>query len=296
MGFALDLARAPKAEIHRQVADAAAILGLEPLLQRKPAKLSGGQRWRVAMGRSSRLFEIIQMLRRATGPVSARAIADTLEASQRTIYRDVVSLQAMRVPIEGEAGVGYIWQGGFDLPPLMFTVYEVEAVVVGLSPIGRTGDVALLVAAARAGQKIADVLPDSADQRFSSSRLHVSRWHAIPPSAVNYGIMRHAIREECKLHLHYQDAESRCSERIIRPVALIYYVDNVVLAAWCELRENFRHFRVAQVMNCRRTDRVSRVRGIAYAGTSERDTNYFLRLDGNDLCRIAFKLLMKASA
>jgi predicted DNA-binding transcriptional regulator YafY len=206
------------------------------------------------MGRSSRLFEIIQIMRRATGPVAAHAVANALEVSTRTIYRDIVALQAMRVPIEGEAGVGYILQDGFDLPPLMFTADEVEAIVVGLSLIGRTGDADLLAAASRVSQKIADILPDAVDKRLEKSPLHVSHWNAIPPSLVGYRIMRQAIREERKLHLCYQDAEARCTERTVRPIALVYYVDTVILAAWCELRQDFRHFRADRVQACNAAD------------------------------------------
>lgn len=215
------------------------------------------------MGRSSRLFDIIQILRRAANPVSAQAIADTLEVSKRTIYRDIIALQAMRVPIDGEAGVGYIMQAGFDLPPLMFTADEVEAIVVGLSLIGRTGDADLLASAARVSRKIAGVLPTTAGGRIEGSPLHVSHWNAIPPAVVEYRMMREAIREERKLHLHYRDAEARCTERVVRPIALIYYVDNITLAAWCELRQDFRHFRVDRMKACALTDSL-------FKGESER--------------------------
>ncbi|SFB57197.1 WYL domain-containing protein [Rhizobium sp. NFR07] len=208
------------------------------------------------MGRSSRLFDIIQILRRATAPVTARAIADALEVSKRTIYRDVITLQAMRVPIEGEAGVGYVMQAGFDLPPLMFTADEIEAIVVGLSLLGRTGDADLLAAASRVSRKIADVLPDAADSRIEGSPLHVSHWNEVPPAMVEYRVIRQAIREERKLHLHYQDAEARSTERTVRPIALVYYVDNVLLAAWCEMRDDFRHFRVDRMTACQLIDSV----------------------------------------
>lgn len=202
------------------------------------------------MGRSSRLFEIIQMLRQASGPVSARAMANALEVSQRTVYRDVVALQAMRVPIEGEAGVGYVMQAGFDLPPLMFTAEEIEAIAVGLSLIGRTGDAALLAAASRVNQKIAAVIPGAIDIHPNGLGLHVSHWNAIPRAFVDYHVMRQAIREERKLRLSYTDAGGRGSERTVRPIALVYYVDSVLLAAWCELREDFRHFRVDRITSC----------------------------------------------
>lgn len=208
------------------------------------------------MGRSSRLFEIIQILKRAKAPITACAIAEALEVSKRTIYRDVVALQAMRLPIDGEAGIGYVLRAGFELPPLMFTPDEVEAIVVGLSLLGRTGDTDLLAAATRVSRKIAAVLPDTASSRIDGSALHVSHWNEIPPSGVEYRVMRQAIREERSLHLHYQDAEARCTERTIRPIALVYYVDNVILAAWCELRRDFRHFRADRIITCHSIDSV----------------------------------------
>lgn len=214
------------------------------------------------MGRSSRLFEIIQVLRRARAPVAAHTIADALEVSQRTVYRDIVTLQAMRVPIDGEAGVGYVLREGFDLPPLMFSAEEVEAIVVGLSLIGRTGDADLLNAASRVSLKIADVLPGVNNRALEGSPLHVSRWNAIPASVVEYGMIREAIREERKLQLEYQDAEARCTDRIVRPIALVYYVDNILLAAWCELRQDFRHFRADRMRACATT-------GHFFAGQSE---------------------------
>lgn len=206
------------------------------------------------MGRSSRLFEIIQILRHAKRPLAAHAIADALEVSRRTIYRDIVALQAMRVPIEGEAGVGYVMDDGFNLPPLMFTDDEVEAIVVGLSLIGRTGDADLLQAASRVSRKIADVLPGEGGMRIDGTPLHVSRWNAIPPSAADYREIRQAIREERRLRLRYRDGAGRCTQRTIRPIALVYYVDNILLAAWCELRRDFRHFRADRIEACAPTD------------------------------------------
>jgi predicted DNA-binding transcriptional regulator YafY len=202
------------------------------------------------MGRSSRLFEIIQILRRACGPVSAQYIAATLEVSQRTICRDIATLQGMRVPIEGEAGIGYVMQGRFELPPLTFTDDEIEAIVVGLSLIGRTGDADLLAAASRVGRKISAVLPTPMDHGIESSALYVSQWNGIPSSMVEYRLMRQAIREERKLRLQYEDVEGQGSDRIICPLSLVYYIDSVILAAWCELRCDFRHFRMDRMRVC----------------------------------------------
>jgi len=202
------------------------------------------------MGRSSRLLDILQILRRSASPLPARRIAATLEVSQRTIYRDILALQAMSVPILGEAGIGYVLRAGYDLPPLTFTPEEVEAIEVGLSLIGRTGDSDLFAAAARVNRKIAAVIDRREETSTETSPLHVSRWNAVPPSRVAYRVLRQAIREERKLRLSYEDAAANLSERTIWPIALVYYVDTVILAAWCELREDFRHFRVDRISSC----------------------------------------------
>jgi predicted DNA-binding transcriptional regulator YafY len=200
--------------------------------------------------RSTRLFEIIQVLRSANAPVPAHALARALEVTKRTIYRDIVALQATGVPIEGAEGIGYVMRAGYNLPPLIFTADEIEAIVVGLSLLGRTGDAGLQGSASRVAQKIADVLPDRTGSPFAAPALLASHWNTIPPPGTDYRLIRKAIREEEKLHLRYQDAEARITERTVRPIGLIYYVDNVLLAAWCELREDCRHFRAERILGC----------------------------------------------
>jgi predicted DNA-binding transcriptional regulator YafY len=202
------------------------------------------------MERSSRLFEIIQLLRSATAPMTARAIAAVLEVTPRTIYRDMAVLQARRVPIEGEAGIGYVMRAGFDLPPLMFSAEEMEAIVIGLSLLGRTGDHALQLAARRVAQKIACVRPDTTGEAAGEANVLVSGWHAIPAAPVDPGTVRRAIREAQCLSLRYRDAMGVLSERKVRPVALVYYVDSIVFAAWCDQRAAFRHFRLDRVVSC----------------------------------------------
>src|ERR1019366_3400777 len=142
------------------------------------------------------MFEIIQLLRGADGPMTSQGLAQALEGVPRTIYRDIAALQAMRVPIEGEAGIGYVMRAGFDLPPLMFTAEEVEAIVVGLALLRRTGDVGLLSAADKISAKIAEVLPG--DRNLAGLPLYVSPWGAGSPMRVDLRILRRAIREEEK--------------------------------------------------------------------------------------------------
>jgi predicted DNA-binding transcriptional regulator YafY len=198
------------------------------------------------MGRSNRMFEVIQVLRSARKPLTALAIAERLEVHQRTIYRDIAALQAMRIPIEGEAGIGYVMRRGFDLPPLMFDADEVEAIVVGLALLRRTGDAGLQRAAASVGTKIAEVLPQETEQSIDTRTLLVSTWGASVPG-IDMKAVRRAIREERKIRLGYLDAGNQPTQRIVRPIALVYYVEVAVLAAWCELRDDFRHFRVDRI-------------------------------------------------
>jgi len=202
------------------------------------------------MGRSNRMFEVIQVLRSARKPLTAQALAERLEVTKRTIYRDVAALQAMRIPIEGEAGIGYVMRRGFDLPPLMFDADEVEAIVVGLALLQRTGDRGLLAAAASVGAKIAEVLPQEAGGAIGSNALQVSKWGAAAPG-IDMKALRRAIREERKLRLGYLDGADKPTQRVVMPIAIVYYVEVAVLAAWCELRDDFRHFRVDRIASCK---------------------------------------------
>lgn len=200
------------------------------------------------MGRSTRMFEIIQILRSSSKPLTARLIAEELEVTQRTIYRDIASLQAMRIPIEGEAGIGYIMRPGFDLPPINFDIEEAEAITVGLGMIARSGDKGLQRAAASAARKLSEAAPKN-DALLSSS------WGVTEPTAVDTSLIRTAIRQERKLFIKYANAEMHHSERNIQPVAMIYYTEALVLAAWCELRNDFRHFRLDRITYCKVLDK-----------------------------------------
>lgn len=140
------------------------------------------------MSRSTRLFEIIQLLRNANGPILAREIAEALEISIRTVYRDIASLQAMQTPILGEPGVGYVMRKGYDLPPINFDTEEAEAISVGLSLIARTGDPGLWRAAGRAARKLHEATP-------GSRRLLTSAWGVQHVPNLNLSDIRKAIRD-----------------------------------------------------------------------------------------------------
>lgn len=202
------------------------------------------------MRKASRLFEIIQILRLASRPVTAQDIAGRLEVTARSIYRDIAALQAMRVPIEGERGVGYILRPGFTLPPLMFSIEEAEAMVVALALLDRTGDTQLRKAARQAGARIAAAVPAPLAGVFSANVLHVWGSPAQAPQGVDLAVIRRAIRNEQKLDLSYRDESGQQTQRIIRPVALIYYSETANIVAWCELRSAIRNFRADRVVGC----------------------------------------------
>ena len=207
------------------------------------------------MRKASRLFEIIQILRLAKRTVTAADIAERLEVTVRSVYRDIAALQAMRVPIEGERGIGYILRPGFDLPPLMFSIEEMEAIVLSLALLERTGDDELKQAAKRVSAKIAGAVPPPLRQTIDANALHAWGFAAPSASATDLALVRRAIRDEEKLDLAYRDKLGRATERIIRPIALIYYAETANIVAWCELRQAIRNFRSDRIESCEATGR-----------------------------------------
>jgi len=206
------------------------------------------KRQEVALRRADRLFDILQTLRVATGPMTASAIAARLEVTMRTVYRDIATLQARRIPIEGAAGIGYVLRKGFDLPPLMFTVDEIDAIAVGARLVRRLRDPGLRAAADNVLAKVATVLPGSLRGGVTAAPFFVSDGDAQAPTGVDLADLRRAIRETRKLRIAYADAQGNRSERTVWPVAMAYYVDVTLLGAWCELRQDFRHFRVERIV------------------------------------------------
>lgn len=199
------------------------------------------------MRKASRLFEIIQILRLARNPTTAHEIAERLEVAQRSVYRDIAALQAMRVPIEGERGVGYILRPGFNLPPLMFSIEETEAIVLALALLERTGDVELKGAAKRVNQKITAAMPRPLRDALAATALYAWGTTAASPEGIDLAVVRRAIRDEQKLEIAYRDELGRATQRTIRPVAMIYYSETANIVAWCELRRALRNFRADRV-------------------------------------------------
>jgi predicted DNA-binding transcriptional regulator YafY len=203
------------------------------------------------MRRADRLFDIIQDLRTASHPRTATALAAKLEVSPRTIYRDIATLQARRIPIEGEPGVGYVLRQGFDLPPLTFTTEEIEAIAVGTRLVNRIRDPILQRAAASVLSKLAVALPARSGSYLVSPRFYVSEGSAEQPTAVDLAEVRDAISSSRKMQISYVDASGCCTHRIIWPIAMAYYVDVTLIGAWCELRSDYRNFRVERIASSR---------------------------------------------
>jgi predicted DNA-binding transcriptional regulator YafY len=199
------------------------------------------------MRRSDRLFDIIQHLRTATGPVTAAALAAALEVTPRTVYRDIATLQARRVPIDGAAGIGYVLRKSFDLPPLMFTADEVEAIAIGARLVRRLRDAKLQEAADSVFSKVTVVLPEALRRQLVSTPFFVSPGDTVEPRGVDLADMRAAIRDSRKLYISYADERGRRTNRTIWPIAMAYYVDVTLVGAWCELRNGYRNFRVERI-------------------------------------------------
>lgn len=203
------------------------------------------------MRRADRLFDVIQVLRTARRPVTAATLAAELEVTVRTIYRDVATLQARRVPIEGAPGLGYVLRKGFDLPPLMFSIDEVEAIAVGARMVKRLRDPDLQRAAGRVLEKLTVVLPETLRTHMTDAPIFVSSGDAVAPRGIDPAHLRAAIRDRRKIRLAYVDEKGRRTRRTIWPLAMAYYVDVSLVGAWCELRRDLRNFRLERVAAAR---------------------------------------------
>ena len=200
------------------------------------------------MRRADRLFQIIQILRRSTRPVTASALAAELEVSKRTVYRDVADLVGQRVPIEGEAGLGYVLATGYDMPPLMLAPDELEAVVLGAQWVSGHSDKVLANAARDVVAKIAAVVPERLRLFIVEPSVGARPTSGRPEERVDASLLRSAIRNGVKLRLRYSSEASEETERTVWPVILGYAETSSLLVAWCELRQGFRHFRTDRIV------------------------------------------------
>lgn len=201
------------------------------------------------MRRADRLFQIIQHLRGGRR-TTASVLAEDLEVSERTIYRDIADLQSCGVPIEGEAGFGYVMDEGYTLPPLMFTEDEIVALVAGARLLKAWGGAAMARGAEEALVKIAAVLPDDARARAATVQVHSIAPEMTPEVAARLDEIETAVEARTRLALVYTDGEGHGTERTVRPLGLWFWGKVWTLVAWCELRNDFRMFRVDRIGRC----------------------------------------------
>jgi predicted DNA-binding transcriptional regulator YafY len=252
------------------------------------------------MRRADRLLELLQLLRRLTPPATAAALADALEISKRTVYRDIEALRRLGVGIEGEAGFGYLLTEDNALPPLMFTGAEVDALALGLRKVIAIGDSELAAAARNAIAKLGPMLPDRVKSELQSGILYAHSYTRearlaaakddLPPVTVDPALIRQAARREEKLWIRYQDQAARRTARTVWPLAIAYLDTSDLMITWCELRQDYRTFRLDRLLEAApagasfRPQRIPLLRG------------YFERLKAEEATRKASCLVIPASA
>ena len=226
------------------------------------------------MSKSSRLFELMESLRRRKRPVAGTELASEVGVSVGTIYRDIATLQSMGADIEGEPGFGYVLKPGFLLPPLMFSPEELQALTLGAQWVSRQTDDGLVLAAENAIAKIGAVLPSELRHTLTDNAFHVG---GAPPAtnSVDLQSVREAMREQFKLRIVYSDPNGQTTTRLIWPIAIGFIDTKRFVAGWCELREDFRTFRTDRIIELqplqerypgRRRDLTKRWRTLANAG------------------------------
>ncbi|MDO4776493.1 MAG: YafY family protein [Cardiobacteriaceae bacterium] len=200
------------------------------------------------MLRTQRLLTLLQSLRQKRHPVTAHALADELGVSPRTIYRDIDTLRQQGADIRGEAGLGFILQHDFLLPPLTFSEYEIEALVLGMRWVARRAESELAASAKSVLGKINAVLPPALAASLQNQALYPVGSHDYPDSeSANLALIRQALREEKRVLLVYCDVNGTPSQRAVWPLAIGYFDSCRLLVAWCELRDDFRHFRTDRI-------------------------------------------------
>jgi predicted DNA-binding transcriptional regulator YafY len=200
------------------------------------------------MRRADRLFQIIQILRRHTRPVTAGRLAEELEVSKRSVYRDMADLIGQRVPIRGEAGLGYVLDRDFDMPPLMLTPDEIEAAVLGAQWVAERGDPVLAGAARDLIAKIGAAVPERLRPFIAEPTIGAPPGNVRTLDGLDIAKARLWIRGGRKIRIRYRNEAGQDSERTIWPVIIGYAETVRLLAAWCELRQDFRHFRTDRIL------------------------------------------------
>jgi predicted DNA-binding transcriptional regulator YafY len=196
------------------------------------------------MRRADRLFQIVSFLQGRRGAVTARRIAEEFGVCERTIYRDLQDLMLSGVPVTGAAGVGYVLDKHYHLPPLMFDTEEIEAILLGISMVDSWTDRATSQAARRALAKVRNVLGERERGVLAETALFAPESAAKIPWTVDFSLLRTAIRKRRRLSLDYVNDAGEARARTVRPLALVFFGPTWLLLAWCELRQDFRNFRL----------------------------------------------------
>ena len=198
------------------------------------------------MSRSIRLLNLLQLLREYRYPVTAQVLAERLQISQRSVYRDIETLREQGAEIEAAGGLGFQLMEDFLLPPITMNETEIEAIVLALNWLNYIPDQALKSASTSVLAKLNAVLPEHRQQLLQQTTLRaINVWLPVNEALVEQ--VRLAIRQQVKILVDYADEQQRVSSRVLWPFALGYFNDRIVLAAWCELRNGFRHFRIDRI-------------------------------------------------
>lgn len=203
------------------------------------------------MRRTERLFQIIQILRSTQSPITGRELADELEISLSTLYRDMAELNAQRIPITGEAGVGYVLRGGYDMPPLMLTADELEAAALGAAWVASEADPSLARAARDLVSKLSTAIPKELRPVVLDASSKPIRTRVKVSEQFDSALLRHAIRERYRLQLVYTDRDGSTTDRIVWPLLIAFLDRTRYLVGWCETKEDYRHFKTERVQELR---------------------------------------------
>ncbi len=201
--------------------------------------------------------------------ITAEQLAEVLEVTTRTIYRDIQALQKSGIPIDGEAGIGYLLAPGYQLPPLMFDFAELQALLLGSSMVQAWTDPELAKAAAKAESKIRATLPDTLLQKADAQPYQVPKLDKHNAVRNKHGILRKACEGQLKIHIDYTDAQDMPSRRTLWPLGLIFWGERWALLAWCELRDDFRHFRLDRMKHIEVSEE-------CFEAIEERSLRYFM--------------------